>query len=161
MRPHVLELTLITKFEWADVHPADRGRIEWAIQRACYPANHTKHSVSLFVVTRETPQELLDRIGPRMETVTAVQDFRCIATGTLPAAAKNGGDDPIIGRLAEAWHEAERIGKRSKAEDLRQVRPGDVLAKHGIDVERTTAIKMAFRGPWQSKPTTDADDPKS
>lgn len=96
------------------------------------------------VVTRETAQQLMNRIGPMLETISGVVDWRAISV-SRDCAAKNGTDDPLVVRLPKAWREADRRAELSKAQDLRGSGTDDIFAQYGVeDFDRQTAVKMGL-----------------
>ena len=159
MRPHVLELMVSIKYEVDLIDPDDLRKIDKRLDRPIYPVKHTSRSFSWLVVTRETAQHLMDRIGPTLESISGIVDWRVTSLGR-DCAARHGKMDPLVDRLAKAWDEAEWRGKWTKPEDLRSTQPGDVFAQHGIEqLDREAAVKMGLRGLWKRQPSTETDKP--
>jgi hypothetical protein len=160
MRPTVLELLISTKYDVDRIDRINVKAIDKALNRNIYPAKHTSHSVSLFVVTRETAQQLVDRIGPTLEAIYGIADWRVNSVGR-DAAARHGDNDPIAKRLALAWREADRRGNYTKSEDLSSTQPGDIFAEHGIEqLDRKAAVKMGLRPRREREAAADADQPQ-
>lgn len=83
-------------------------------------------------------------MGPTLETITAVFDWRVTSLGR-DCAARHGKNDPLVERLALAWNEADRRGEWTKPHDLRSTQVRDVFAKHGVEkLDRQTAVKVGL-----------------
>lgn len=144
----VLELQFSLKYEWTRVARRDVQRISSAIKRQTEMGKHAGNSVSFLIVTNESVDELMDRIRPTLDMITAVTNDWC-ETASRDVRARHGLMDPYESRCAALWAEADaKNGKKRVAGS----RPRNARVKNGIEeVHLNQVIKTGFHGPRRAK----------
>lgn len=121
----------------------------------CRPAMHGKQAVGFVILTEETPTELLQRIKPRLEAVTSVENYWCHAIFD-DLVGRDGDFDPLRTYVVEAWQE---LRKRNKPEYFRKPERAEPLViGYMQDLDRSTAVKMGIKGRASRKPLQNLDD---
>lgn len=124
---HVFEFEIAFRYPYADVARRDTGRIVKSFRCSARPAKHRRYSVSFILVSTETEQQLVQRIGAVLDTIESIEDYTC--TRLLGAEGKHGEMCPLHTRVREALAEASR---RDKPQYYGQRRPRDSGIKHGL-----------------------------
>jgi hypothetical protein len=127
----------------------DVSRIHRTIKRRwCYPAMHSKRMVAFVIVTEESPKRLMDRVGPTLEAISAIENYWCHYIFD-DIVAKNGNMDPLTCYVREAWQE---VRKRNSTDYVREPeRAEPVIIGNMEGFNRRAAIEMGIkaRRPWK------------
>jgi hypothetical protein len=78
------------------------------------PCMHGKRSVAFVIVTREIVPQLMERLGPVLDPVTA--DYR-IHDAPRTVFARHGNIDTLVTRVSQAWDE---IRERRNSQHMRK-----------------------------------------
>lgn len=89
-------------------------QVQGAIKRWALPCMHGKRSVAFVVITNETDAELVQRLRPALDDVTA--NYR-VHEAPKVVVARHGSIDTLVTRVGQAWDE---IRKRRNPDHMRQ-----------------------------------------
>lgn len=145
----VLELTLKLKYEWKALDRRDLAKVMRAVQRWCKPAKYGGYIVGLLVVTDETAPQLMQRVRPIFDAISAIEDFWCQTAGS-DVVGRHGQMCPFVTATGAAWEEARKRNYPKKVSDFRT---RNVWLDNGIDYfNRKNAIKMGLRPRREREP---------
>lgn len=133
----------------------DIPRIHRAINRSwCYPAMHSKRAVAFVILAEESEKQLVDRIRPALDRITAVENYWChILSSNI--AAKDGSADPLTIYVREAWQE---LRKRNNPNYVRQPeRAEPIIVGYMKDFDSRAAVQMGLKAPGMGKQPKDSD----
>lgn len=159
-KTRVLELSLQTRYPIEHLSRQDMIAIANITKRWARRAKHSKYTVSLVVVTNESPQELMDRIGAGLEAITAIERAQCSDLGR-DVAATDGNMDPFVTFVREAWKEADRknssrVIREPKPKHVEEVRSPNAIVEDTINnFPDSTLAKVARRADWERKKQRD------
>jgi hypothetical protein len=110
LQPHLLRVEFKFDLESKDSQRAI-GTIIKNVRRPAKAAMHCKRSIALVITTAETSTELLTRLRPVLEEISAIDNYWCHLAPPA-VVARHGGLDPLVTRVKEAWEEI-RKGRKS------------------------------------------------
>ena len=114
LQVHLLRVEF--KFELEDRQSrAAIGQIITALKRPAKAAMHCKRSFALVVTSGESSTELLNRMRPTLEDISAVDNYWC-HLAPRGVTARHGNLDPLANRVREAW---EELGQRRSSNNMR------------------------------------------
>lgn len=123
----------------------------------CRPAMAGKRAVDFVILTEETSAELVERLRPTLDSITAVSDYRC-RTVLDDVIGKNGSFDVLATYVREAWQE---LGKRNNPKHMRQSERAETIIVGNMEnFDRSTAIKMGIKARRPGKASQDPNGDK-
>jgi hypothetical protein len=115
----VLELSL--KYELEEVHREIERVVKALGTRWHRKGKHLKYSVSFVIVTGETDKMLMDRLGPKLASINAIEKF-FVFFAPRYALCSDGVMDPFSSAILDAW---DVVRGRNQPQNMRQPqRPG-------------------------------------
>jgi len=109
--PRILHVEFKVDLEYAT---REIKAVRMAIERWALPCMHGKRSLAFVIVTKETDVELVQRLRPVLDDVTA--NYR-VHEAPRVVVARHGSIDTLVTRVADAWNE---IRQRRNPEYMRQ-----------------------------------------
>jgi hypothetical protein len=151
----VMLLSVIFLYEVERAAP-EVVKINRAMKRWCRPTMFGKRVVGFVILTEENSGELVERLRPVLDGITAIHDYRC-HTILNDIAGKNGGFDPLATYVREAW---EELRKRNDPKYVRQPeRSETVIVGNMENFDRRTAIEMGIKARRPGKAPKESDRP--
>ncbi|AMN43233.1 hypothetical protein [Rhodoplanes sp. Z2-YC6860] len=129
-------------------------RIVTAVKRWCRPAMHSKRMVGFVILTEETSEQLMDRLRPTLESITAIENYWC-HTILNDVVGRERNMDPLTFYVGEAWQE---LRKRNDPKYVRKPERAETLVVGYMkDFDSRTAVKMGIKGRrmWQKPESAD------
>jgi hypothetical protein len=132
------------------------SKIIRATRRWVRPAMHSKRAVGFVILTEETEDQLVQRLMPTLESISAVENYWChIMVGNV--VARHGSLDPLTTYVAEAW---EELRKRNQPNYVRQTERSETIIIGNMEnFDRGAAIKMGIKGRRSRNPPKNSDRP--
>lgn len=114
LQAHLLRVEFKFDLEDRDTKRAI-AQIISAIRKPAKAAMHCKRSFALVITSSETSAELLSRMRPTLENISAIDNYWC-HVAPRGVIARHGNMDPLATRVREAW---EEIGERRNSKNMR------------------------------------------
>jgi hypothetical protein len=126
------------------------GPLITSIKRPLWKCCYWKYSISLVIVTHETPLELVQRLG--LDNIEAIVDHSC-HVAPIGAITKHGGINTLHTAISKAW---ETVGQRRNPEYMRQTKRFDPRVERRVeDRERGAIREMRVKPPSVRQPPKD------
>jgi hypothetical protein len=123
------------------------GPLITSLKRKMFKCGHTKHGITLIVVTEESSRELVKRLG--LDDNSSVIDYHC-HVAPIGAITKHGGISPFYDALDKAWN---AVGQRRNPEYVRQTKRFDPRIERRVkDPERGAVREMIVKVSGAGKP---------
>lgn len=131
MTYRVLMFRVLFKYELEHCQ-RDVMAIGKAIKRHLRPAMHSKRGIAFVIVTDETSTELMDRVGPTLAGIGAIENYWC-HTAATDIAAMNGDMDPLVTFTRDAYAEARKRNHAKNVPKPERRKFGDIWGvKHRV-----------------------------
>jgi hypothetical protein len=129
-------------------------RIISATKCWCKPAMHSKRMVAFVILTEETSEQLMDRLRPSLDSLTAIENYWCHTI--LPdVVARERNVDALTTYVREAW---EELRKRNDPQNMRKSKRAEpVVVGYMKDFDSRAAVKMGIKGRRMWKPPEETD----
>ena len=149
---------LLLRVEFAyPLEQADRviGQIVKPLQRQMWKCSHGKYSISFVIVTEESSNELVKRLG--LSNIEAIVDYTC-HVAPIGVICKHGGFNTLHTAVTKAWY---AVGQRRNPAYMGQSKRFDARIERRVEDRESGAIRqMRVEPPRVRKPPQDPYRPK-